>query len=198
MFDQFDSPKSARGFRLELASVLNRWSVRVQPAEHAAVETLFGLVLPTEKLRAAESANGSALWLGPDEWLVLMPRQPGEAFRQRYASIDPHNTPHCSIVDVTHRNVGIRLSGAGAQSILNAGCPLDLSRLALPPGGCSRTLFGKAEIVLWRHAESYLEAPADYQIECWRSFLPYVWNKFQSAAAEYAADHRQEPVPLHA
>lgn len=171
----------------EASSARERWAVRVSPTERSGLERLLGVSLPTEPLRAYDSTNGSALWLGPDEWLVLMPPEAGTAFRERYASTDRNLLPPCSIVDVTHRNAGIVLRGASAAWVLNAGCPLDLSSPAFPPGTCTRTLYGKAEIILWRREEP----TAAYHIECWRSFLPYVWSRLQLAAAEYVAGHSE-------
>ncbi|MFX8747406.1 sarcosine oxidase subunit gamma family protein, partial [Acinetobacter baumannii] len=57
--------------------------------------------------------------------------------------------PH-SLVDVSHRNTAIQIAGPAAADVLNAGCPLDLRLDAFPVGMCTRTLFAKAEIVLWR------------------------------------------------
>jgi sarcosine oxidase subunit gamma len=45
-----------------------------------------------------------------------------------------------------------------------------LGLIAFPIGMCTRTLFGKAEIVLWRTGE------AQFHIEVWRSFAGYVWG----------------------
>jgi sarcosine oxidase subunit gamma len=45
---------------------------------------------------------------------------------------------------------------------------------------CTRTLFGKAEIVLWR------TAPDAFHIEVWRSFARYVLDCLGEALREYA------------
>jgi len=177
-------PLASADSRLELAPPLQRWSVRTRPSDRAALETLFGLALPTEPLRSFHSETGSALWLGPDEWLVLMPPDAPASFPVRHAAHDPASLPPCSIVDITHRNSGLHLSGAWAQTVLGAGCPLDLSDRAFPVGTCTRTLFGKAEIVLWRIPG----ANNPYHLECWRSFLPYLWDRLKSATAEYTAE----------
>ena len=56
---------------------------------------------------------------------------------------------------------------------------LDLHPVAFPVGMCTRTVFGKAEIVLWR-----TEAEA-YHIEVARSFAPYVWACLEEARREF-------------
>jgi sarcosine oxidase subunit gamma len=73
-----------------------------------------------------------------------------------------------SLVDVSHRQIGLIASGPAAARALNAGCPLDLDPHAFPVGFATRTLFDKVEIVLWRRA------PATFQVEVWRSFAPYL------------------------
>src|SRR5271163_1597448 len=106
--------------------------------------------LPREPCRARELAPGvTALWLGPEEWLVLGP------------CADPQAD---SVVDVSHAFAAVEVTGPGAADALNAGCPLDLDLAAFPAGMCTRTIFGKAEIVLWsRDAESF-------RVEIARSF----------------------------
>ena len=50
------------------------------------------------------------------------------------------------------------------------GCALDLRADAFPPGMCTRPLFEKAGIILWR-VNSHT-----YHVEIERSFAPYVWT----------------------
>lgn len=47
---------------------------------------------------------------------------------------------------------------------------------AFPVGMCTRTLLGKAEIVLWR------TAPEVFRIEVWRSFAAYLSAFLEEAA----------------
>ncbi|MBA9070432.1 sarcosine oxidase subunit gamma [Methylobacterium sp. RAS18] len=105
--------------------------------------------------------------LGPDEWLVGGPEADADLLQGRIHEALA-GLPH-SLVDVSHRNVGIDVSGRQAAAVLNAGCPLDLSETAFPPGSATRTLLGKSEIVLIRATAAPL-----YRVECWRSFSTYV------------------------
>jgi sarcosine oxidase, subunit gamma len=81
-----------------------------------------------------------------------------------------------SLVDVSHRQVGLIAAGPAAARVLNAGCPLDLDPHAFPVGFATRTLFDKVEIVLWRRAE------ATFHIEIWRSFAPFLAASLAEAA----------------
>ena len=48
---------------------------------------------------------------------------------------------------------------------------------------CTRTVFGKAEIVLWRTAAE------TFRIEVARSFAPYVWACLEEARREFLLTH---------
>jgi sarcosine oxidase, subunit gamma len=139
------------------------------PAQDAAGQA-FGLHLPREACRAARTGEHAgeraALWLGPDEWLLLAPEEAGAALGNAIAAA-LSALPH-SLVDVSHRQIGLELSGSHAATLLAAGCPLDLYADAFPAGMCTRTMLGKSEITLWR------VAPDTFRLEVWRSFAAYV------------------------
>ena len=138
------------GVNLTLAPTTGKFSIRTrQPI--------------ASTLRAATSDGHTALWLGPDEYLVF--------------SDDPPRIAADSIVDVSHRTVGLRVNGPRAAWCLNAFCALDLD--TIPETGCTRTLFGKAEIILWRLSESA------FHIETARSYAPYIWALLEEARREF-------------
>jgi sarcosine oxidase subunit gamma len=85
-----------------------------------------------------------------------------------------------SATDVSHRNTAIIVSGPGAEATLSAGCPQDLSLEIFPVGACSRTLFGKVEVVLLRVAED------TFRVEVWRSFSDYAFGLLAEAASDTA------------
>ena len=83
--------------------------------------------------------------------------------------------PH-SLVDVSHRQVGLLVHGPQSVLLLESGCPLDLDLRAFPVGMCTRTMLAKAEVVLWRPAAE------EFHLEVWRSFAPYVTQFLAEAA----------------
>jgi sarcosine oxidase subunit gamma len=129
------------------------------------VAGVFGIELPTTPLRANAHGERAALWLGPDEWLLLTAEAEGSMLSATLSNV-LHGKP-ASLVDVSHRQVGLTLSGPRVEALLNAGCPLDLDVAVFPVGMCTRTILAKAEIVLWRTAGD------TFRIEVARSFAPY-------------------------
>ncbi|MGO7465112.1 sarcosine oxidase subunit gamma, partial [Rhizobium ruizarguesonis] len=83
-----------------------------------------------------------------------------------------------SATDVSHRNVGIIVSGPGAEAKLSVGCPQDLSLASFPVGAASRTILGKAEMVLFRTEED------TFRVECWRSSSDYAFGLLNEAAED--------------
>jgi sarcosine oxidase, subunit alpha len=155
--------------RLPAAS---RFIVKGRPGAPVAGAPL-GLDFGQPLNRASKAADLAALRLGPGEWLVLGPDGAHSAMNTALAKLP------LSIVDVSHRNVALGLSGEQAEAVLNSGNPLDLDPSAFPIGMATRTIIGKAEAVLWR------TGPQQFHIECWRSFGPYLHHFLAEAAREY-------------
>lgn len=152
-----------------------RLILRGRPAELDAAEVALGFALPREACRAAGVGARRALWLGPDEWLLLAPVADAQALTAMLEAATAQ-APH-ALVDVSQRQIGLTLSGSDAEEILAAGCPLDLDLKAFPVGMCTRTVLAKAEIVLWRTDE------AIFHIDVWRSFSAYVRGILEVAGA---------------
>jgi sarcosine oxidase subunit gamma len=131
----------------------------------------FGLAMPETACRAESSSGRAALWLGPDERLLLAPEGLEDALGRALESV-LDGLPH-SLVDVSHRQVALAVAGPAARDVLACGCPLDLDDAAFPVGMCTRTVMGRAEVVLWRSSAE------EYHLETGRSFAGYVleWLK---------------------
>jgi len=145
-------------------------------AERALLAAL-ALPAPPAVCRGISSGGNSALWLGPDERLLLAPAEGRAAL---IAGLEAAVAPHAhSLVDVSHRQASFELRGPLSALLLNSQCPLDLGPAAFPVGMCTRTVFSKAEIVLWR------TAPETFHLEVWRSFADYVVTLLFTVAREY-------------
>jgi sarcosine oxidase, subunit gamma len=158
---------------LEVLPPAARWVLRGAEDVRRAASSAMGFEIPVKACRAAGNADCSALWLGPDEWLLLALRPAALPATAVAAALT--NLPH-SLVDVSHRQGALRLAGPYAATLLAAGCPLDLDPFAFPVGMCTRTMLAKAEVVLWRTAAD------TFHLEVWRSFLPYT-SAFLAEAA---------------
>src|SRR5688572_21792829 len=108
----------------------------------------FGIAMPEAACRAESASGRAALWLGPDERLLLAPAGLEDALLRKLEAV-LEGLPH-SLVDVSHRQVALAVAGPAARDLLASGCPLDLDDAAFPVGMCTRTVLGRAEVILWR------------------------------------------------
>ena len=146
-----------------------RLSLRARPDAVAGLSKALGVLLPVKPKSSETKGTRTALWLGPDEWLVI------DSVKNPMDDAAKAKALH-SAVDVSHRNTAIIVSGAAAEATLSAGCPQNLSLAAFPVGACSRTILGKSEIVILR------TGPQAFRVECWRSFSDYVMTYLSEAA----------------
>jgi sarcosine oxidase subunit gamma len=165
--------------RITTLPAATRFIVRGGEKAVAALGPAFGVALPRVACRAESVGERSALWLGPDEWLLIAPE--GEAEDLTTVMARALKGEPASIVEISDRQVAIAVGGAEAAEAINGFNPLDLDPAAFPVGMCTRTVFAKAEIVLWR------TSARDFRIEVWRSFAPYVLGCLDEACREYGA-----------
>jgi sarcosine oxidase subunit gamma len=157
-----------------------RFSLRLDPALLAKVGPIAGLTLDMAINRRTTSGGRAAMRLGPDEWLLCGPEEEATQIL-----LDVENAVaglHHSLVDISHRHVALSVSGRRAADAINSGCPLDLSSAAFPTGHATRTLLGKAEVILARTDDG-----PTFEIECARSFAAYVGDFLLEAVREYRA-----------
>ncbi|MDP9014778.1 MAG: sarcosine oxidase subunit gamma [Pseudomonadota bacterium] len=158
-------------------------------AARAAAAPLWGPVFSEKACRAHAHATRATLWLGPDEYLLL-DLGAGGAAPGRSSRVSPTfsaleqaliGIPH-ALVDISHRQFALEVSGPHAATLLSGACPLDLDLGEFPVDTCTRTVLAKADIVLWRTQENA------FHLEVWRSFAGYVTGILSEIAAEFHTD----------
>ncbi|HEY1410885.1 MAG TPA: glycine cleavage T C-terminal barrel domain-containing protein, partial [Rhodopila sp.] len=162
--------------QLAALAPITRLLVRAGAAAATGIGLGLGVLLPTVPCRSMISRDRAALWLGPDEWLILAPDSAPDLAAQATKAAGDHPA---SVVDVSHRSQTLEITGAKAAWCLNGFCALDLDIQAFPVGMCTRTVLGKAGIVLWRIA------PEVFHVDVERSFVPYVWECLEAARLEF-------------
>ncbi|WP_296738946.1 sarcosine oxidase subunit gamma [Mesorhizobium sp.] len=165
---------SAPGVKVEMLPPAERVSLRAPRGSLAELSKALGVTLPEKPKTSASKGGRIAMWLGPDEWMII-----DEAGNDPLADCAKVTVLH-SAVGISHRNVAIAVTGPAAAATVNSGCPQDLSQDAFPVGAASRTILGKSEILLLRTAAD------TFRVECWRSFSDYVFTLLSEAAGDAA------------
>jgi sarcosine oxidase subunit gamma len=147
-----------------------------------ATEGVLGFALPRSPNTVAGNddlaAGPRALWLSPDEWLVVT--APGGEHETAAALRDALARQHAAVADVSESRTVVGLSGPDARSLLMKGCSLDLHPRVFAPGQCAQSSLARAHVILHQVAE----APS-YDLYVHRSFAEYLWAWLEDAAAEY-------------
>lgn len=140
-----------RGVRLSEEPFLTQVNLRLDPSGLAVgrVEQALDLALPHHRPdRVTGDEQRAALWLGPDEWLVVAPD--GNAAGVLRAARESLGDASGCVVDVSANRTTLRLSGPMAREVLEKVCSLDLHPRAFGAGQCAQTLIGRTQAVLWQ------------------------------------------------
>lgn len=156
-------------------NAMTRLNLRAPEASQSALTKALGLTLPKKPKQSTEKKGRHALWLGPDEWLIL-----DEAEADLMAAAGKAKAFHAA-TDISHRNVAFDVKGPQAVDCLGSGCPHDLRLSNFPVGACARTICGKAEVVLYRLSEDH------FHVEVWQSFAEYLFDLLDESARSLAA-----------
>jgi Ala-tRNA(Pro) deacylase len=155
---------------------LGRVILRCREADITSVSGRIDLELPRHACLSESRGGLSCLWLGPDEWLLLNYSRTDRWISHLEAKLDGIVR---SLVDVSDRQIALAVRGSRAEMILATGCSLDLSVETFPVGMCTRTMFAKAEVVLWRTATD------GFHVEVARSYARYVETLLRQAENEF-------------
>jgi sarcosine oxidase subunit gamma len=161
---------------VDIQGVTVQYSLRIKKEDLAAFKKNSGWNLPSKIGGSLVTRNYSAFCLGPDEWQLITDTGKIESTRKKLEKLAKKFV--FSYADVSHRNVTFNLTGPMALSMINIGCPLDMSLTAFPIDKCTRTVFENAEIMILRTAEDA------FAVQTWRSFGPYLVGFFKKFARE--------------
>lgn len=144
----------------------------------AALRRVLGVSAPRAPNTVATKGDTAILWLGPDEWLIVVPS--GRAAKLSAALRKALMRQHTALTDVSDSRVVIGVGGSQARDVLMKGCSLDLHSRAFVAGQCAQTRLARAHMLLHQLDES----PA-YDVYVHRSFADYAWRWLENAAGEY-------------
>jgi sarcosine oxidase subunit gamma len=153
--------------------------LRLNPTDVALlteINTASELQLPLTPGTFSTRSARSALWFGPDQWLILAPSADADSLVRVLAPMAG------SAVDVSDLRAEFELAGPLAPDVLRKGCSIDLHPRVFGPGDCALTTLARVRIAL-RQID---ERPA-YRLLVERSVAPYLWDWLIDAMREFTA-----------
>ncbi|MEV6765140.1 sarcosine oxidase subunit gamma family protein [Streptomyces sp. NPDC051105] len=175
--------RSSRGaIRLAELPFLAQVNVRLDAKGPAAdgVGLALGLPLPLEPGTVVHTGEVTAVWLGPDEWLVV--GRPGTERELEDRIRSAAGSEPVAVTDVSAQRTTLLVGGPRARDLLSHGCALDLHPRAFGPGRCAQTTLARTQVVLVARAESR----AGFWLLVRSSFAGYLVDWLLDAAVEYA------------
>ena len=146
------------------------------PEFAAGVHKALGLELPVA-LTVVANAEMSLQWVGPDEWLLIVPGGQEVAVEQKLrAALEGQ---HIQVVNVSGGQSLLELRGPNVRDVLMKSTSYDVHPNNFPVGKAVGTVFAKSQLVIRRTAED------TWELVIRRSFADYWWLWLQDASAEY-------------
>ncbi|MCX5058876.1 sarcosine oxidase subunit gamma [Streptomyces sp. NBC_00201] len=176
--------RASRGaVRLAELPFLAQVNVRLDAKGGAAdaVGLALGLQLPLEPDTVVRAGELTALWLGPDEWLVVGPPDSRRDLEGRIREAAADEAASVSVTDVSAQRTTLLVAGPRARDLLAHGCALDLHPRAFGTGRCAQTSLGRTQVVLVARDEPR----GGFWVLVRSSFAGYLTDWLLDAATEY-------------
>ena len=136
------------------------------PEFAAGVHKALGLELPVA-LTVVANKDMSLQWVGPDEWLLIVPGGQELAAEQKLrAALEGQ---HIQVVNVSGGQSLLELRGPNVRDVLMKSTSYDVHPNNFPVGKAVGTVFAKSQLVIRRTAED------TWELVIRRSFADYWW-----------------------
>ncbi len=144
----------------------------------ATAKSVLGFDLPKTPRTSNAWGDVKALWLSPDQWLVLCPRDKTAALLESLNAALIKIYSLC--VDVSDMRAIIRLTGEGVHEILMKGCSLDFFSDEYAAGTVRRVRFAEIAALI-----NIVEANT-IDLYVFVSYAEYAWEFLLKAARKGA------------
>ena len=124
----------------------------------AAVGKHLDMILPTEANTSSSSSKLTAIWLSPDEWMVvsneLIEKNTNSYNLEEslYNSISKTNLG--AVIDVTDQFVMLELKGSKIYELFSSGSPYNFNDFREKKGSTTQTLLNNIDVIIQNKSEN--------------------------------------------
>ena len=112
----------------------------------------LNMILPTEANTSTTSDKLTAIWLSPDEWMVvsneLVNKETNKYELQEILFNSISKTTLGAVVDVTDQFVQLELKGENIYEIFSAGSPFNFNEFKEKKGSTTQTVLNHVDVIL--------------------------------------------------
>ena len=123
-----------------------------------AVGKHLDMILPTEANTSSSSSKLTAIWLSPDEWMVvsneLIEKNTNsyDLKERLYNSISKTNLG--AVIDVTDQFVMLELKGSKIYELFSSGSPYNFNDFREKKGSTTQTLLNNIDVIIQNKSEN--------------------------------------------
>ena len=112
----------------------------------------LNMILPTEANTSSSNDKISAIWLSPDEWMIVSNViENGNSNKYELEQILFNNISRRNlgaIVDVTDQFVMLELEGKNIYELFSSGSPFNFDKFKKKPGATTQTLLNNIDVII--------------------------------------------------
>ena len=143
-----------------------------------AVQDVFGVTLPGTR-ETMLASNMGALWMSPDEALLLCPYEEAQQRGNELAA--KLSDAHALVVNVSDARAVFQLKGRALREVIAKLAPVDMSPDAFQPGMVRRTRMAQVAAAFW------MDDTNTARVVCFRSVAAYVFGILSASADDASA-----------
>ena len=134
----------------------------------------LNMILPTEANTSTTSDKLTAIWLSPDEWMIVSNElvnkdtNKHELNEMLFNSISKTNLG--AVIDVTDQFVQLELKGENIYEIFSAGSPFNFNEFKEKKGSTTQTVLNHVDVILHHKDENVVN------LFVRRSFAQHLWD----------------------
>ncbi len=135
----------------------------------------LGIALPLEPNTVSSKKDIRALWLAPDEWLIISSK-PADGYLDKLAK--ELDGQHVAYTNVDANRVVLQISGSNKHEVMMKSCEMDLHPEVFGTGQVVQTLLAGVPVIIEQVDDD--------------SFLVYIRNSFAKFCSEWLVDAFEE------
>ena len=134
----------------------------------------LNMILPTEANTSTSSDKLTAIWLSPDEWMIIsneiVSKDNNNYELNEMLFTDISKTNLGAVIDVTDQFVQLELKGENIFEIFSAGCPFNFNEFKEKKGSTTQTVLNHVDVILHHKDENVVN------LFVRRSFAQHLWD----------------------
>ena len=172
------------GITITRLSQLGMLNLRCSAKANPIVTKGFGTSIPSQPNQITTAGERMAVWLGPDETLLLLADQDEAEFSRALHAL--MGQQFFALNTVSDAFVVFDIEGAAVRTALAKGISIDLHQAFFQPFQAAQTALSHAGITLICMAEN------QFRLICRTSFSDYIESWLKDASMEFGYDFKQD------